>query len=230
MDTSQWELVNESPDTLLAFCCEQCKFMMTSSNRNIFRVTGHLCEDSPVIGEFPAQRPVTRSFDVFFDLRPNKRLSKQSWVWWFETLLCPLWRQCNARRGQNYWATPISMSISITLTGMLIKLKFEAVSAITSSLEICIHYNRAYCRMSNGESLYTFYPRPVLAFGYCHRLRLCVCVCVSVWVSIFLVRAITQGQLKLGSSNLDQRCKTPMLSSVLFWGGNWPCHSRSNLT
>ena len=37
--------------------------------------------NSPVPGEFPAQRPVTRSFDVFFDLRPNKRLSKQSWGW-----------------------------------------------------------------------------------------------------------------------------------------------------
>ena len=33
--------------------------------------------DSPVAGEFPAQRPLTRSFDVFFDLRPKKRLSKQ---------------------------------------------------------------------------------------------------------------------------------------------------------
>ena len=37
--------------------------------------------DSPVPGEFPAQRPGTRSFDVFFDLRPNKRLSKQSPRW-----------------------------------------------------------------------------------------------------------------------------------------------------
>ena len=63
--------------------------MMTSSNGNIFRVTGHLC------GEFTTQRPVTRSFDVFFDLRLNKRLSKQSWGWWFETLSCPLWRHCN---------------------------------------------------------------------------------------------------------------------------------------
>ena len=34
--------------------------------------------NSPVPGEFPAQRPVTRNFDVFFDLRPNKLLSKQS--------------------------------------------------------------------------------------------------------------------------------------------------------
>ena len=50
---------------------------------------------SPVSGEFPAQRSVTWSFDVFFDLRLNKRLSKQSWGWWSETLSCPLWRQCN---------------------------------------------------------------------------------------------------------------------------------------
>ena len=33
---------------------------------------------SPVTGEFPLQRPVTGSFDVFFDLRSNKRLSEQS--------------------------------------------------------------------------------------------------------------------------------------------------------
>ena len=33
--------------------------------------------NSPVIGEFPAQSPVTRSFDVLFDLRLNKRLTKQ---------------------------------------------------------------------------------------------------------------------------------------------------------
>ena len=51
--------------------------------------------NSPVHGEFPTQRPVTRSFDVFFDLCLNKRLSKQSWGWWFETLSRPLWRRCN---------------------------------------------------------------------------------------------------------------------------------------
>ena len=51
--------------------------MMTSSNGNIFRVTGPLCGEFTGPGEFPAQWPVTRSFDVFFDLRLNKRLSKQ---------------------------------------------------------------------------------------------------------------------------------------------------------
>ena len=52
--------------------------------------------NSSVTGEFPSQRPVTRSFDLFFDLHLNKRLSKQSWGWWFETPSCSLWRHCNA--------------------------------------------------------------------------------------------------------------------------------------
>ena len=55
--------------------------------------------NSPVPGEFPAQRPATRSFGVFFDLHLNKRLSKQSWGWWFETLSRPLWRH----RNENIW-------------------------------------------------------------------------------------------------------------------------------
>ena len=40
-------------------------------------------------------RPVMRSFDVFLDLRLNKRVSKQSWGWWFETSSRSLWRHCN---------------------------------------------------------------------------------------------------------------------------------------
>ena len=45
--------------------------------------------NSPVTGEFPSQRPVTRNFDVFFDLC----LRKQGW--WLETPSCSLWRHCN---------------------------------------------------------------------------------------------------------------------------------------
>ena len=52
-------------------------------------------------GEFPTQMPVMRSFDVFFDLRLNKRLSKQPWGWWFETPSWSLWRQCNVHRGPH---------------------------------------------------------------------------------------------------------------------------------
>ena len=57
--------------------------------------------NSPVIGEFPAQRPVTRSFDVFFDVRLNKRLSKRSWGWWLETPSRPLWLHCNECRNSR---------------------------------------------------------------------------------------------------------------------------------
>ena len=63
--------------------------------------------NSAVPGEFPTQRPVTRSFDVFFDLRLNKRLDKQSWGWWFETLSRPFWRHCNVCRYSYYAATRI---------------------------------------------------------------------------------------------------------------------------
>ena len=63
-----------------------------------FSVLLALCAgNSPVTGEFPSQRPVTRGFDVFFDLCLNKRLSKQSWGPWFETPSRSLWRRCNVR-------------------------------------------------------------------------------------------------------------------------------------
>ena len=71
------------------------KFMMTSSNE-IFSTLLALCAgNSRVTGEFPSQRRVTRSFDVFFDLRLNKRLGAQWIRRWFETPLRPLWRHCN---------------------------------------------------------------------------------------------------------------------------------------
>ena len=59
--------------------------------------------NSPVSGEFPAQRPVTGSFDVFFDVRLIKRLSKHSRGWWFGTLSFPLWRHRN-----GIWETNLS--------------------------------------------------------------------------------------------------------------------------
>ena len=65
--------------------------------------------NSPVSGEFPAQRPVTRSFDVFFDLRLDGRLSKHSWGWWLETPSCPLWRRSNEHMRVSY---AVSLMIS----------------------------------------------------------------------------------------------------------------------
>ena len=71
---------------------------MTSSNENVFCVTGHLC------GEFTGPRWIPRTkasgaeLWCFFDLRLNKRLSKQPWGRWFETLSCPLWRHRNVMK------------------------------------------------------------------------------------------------------------------------------------
>ena len=69
--------------------------------------------NTPVPGEFPAQRPVTRSFGVFFDLRLKKRLSKQSWGWWSETLSCPLWRHCNGACYYNNHAETMASALNI---------------------------------------------------------------------------------------------------------------------
>ena len=59
------------------------------------RFTGPLWGESTGHRWIPLQRPVTRSFDVFFDLCLNKRFSKQSRRWWFETPSCSWWRHCN---------------------------------------------------------------------------------------------------------------------------------------
>ena len=56
-----------------------------------------LCEGNPPVTDgLPSQRPVTQSFGVFFDLRLNKSLAKQSRHRWFETSSRSLWRHCNA--------------------------------------------------------------------------------------------------------------------------------------
>ena len=98
----------------------------------------HVCVTGPqrlsvfmmtsVPGEFPAQRPVTRSFDVFFDLRLNKRLSKQSWGWWFETPSCPLWRHCNV------WCIMRLMSLDQCLWNTNLVYHFQSNSTSANDL------------------------------------------------------------------------------------------------
>ena len=69
--------------------------VMTSSNGSISCVTGPLCGEFTGQGEFPSQRPVTRSFDVFFDQRLSKRLNNSCTHRWFETPSWLLWLHCN---------------------------------------------------------------------------------------------------------------------------------------
>ena len=88
---------------------------MTSSNGNIFRVTGPLC------GEFTGHRwiPLTKAsdaeFDIFFDLHLNKPLSEQSRGWWFETPSRSLWRHCNGET--SLWQHVEQHDMHVALSG-----------------------------------------------------------------------------------------------------------------
>ena len=85
-----------------------------------FSASLDLCAgNSLVTGKFPAQRPVTWSFDVFFDLHLKKRLGKQSWGWWFETTSHTLWCHCNERIVVIWSASPSSGLISVQGHGHL---------------------------------------------------------------------------------------------------------------
>ena len=90
---------------------------MTSSNGNIFRVTGPLCGEFTGPGEIPTQRPVTRGFDVFLYLRLNKWLSKQPRGSWFETPSWSLWRHCNVKNVVFY--SFLNANVLIHETGSL---------------------------------------------------------------------------------------------------------------
>ena len=81
---SWWRHQMETFSGLLAICAGNSPVPICAGN-------------SPVPGEFPTQRPVTRNFDIFFDLCPNKPLSKQWWGWWFETPSYPLLCHCYCR-------------------------------------------------------------------------------------------------------------------------------------
>ena len=82
-----------STRTMLTQMCSWWRHQMGTFSALLAICAGN----SPVPGEFPTQRPVSRRSDVFFDLRLNIWLSKQSWGWWFETLSHPLWCHCNVK-------------------------------------------------------------------------------------------------------------------------------------
>ena len=84
---------------------------MTSSNGNIFRVTGYLCGE--VTG--PPWIPLTKASDTelwcFLWCFRNKGLSKYSWSWWFETLSRPLWRHWHVLHFSATTVTSIETNI-----------------------------------------------------------------------------------------------------------------------
>ena len=104
---------------LRSICCERRLCSWWRHQMETFSALLAICAgNSPVPGEFSAQRPVTRSFDVFFDLRLNKRLSKQPMGWWFGTPSYSLWRHCYGKEFRVYpvWYSTHSFTAPLHLT------------------------------------------------------------------------------------------------------------------
>ena len=162
----QWiNSINQYKSTLKP---KQIRFMMTSSNGNVFRVTGHLCGEFTDPGEIPAQGPVTRSFDVFFDLRLNKWFRKQSWCWWFETTSRPLWRHCNVTIVRMHIFMVHSRGTKVDLMSIL--LTREILLQLSTSLEA------AYRAELSRGCFFIINPSPVLDV----QLKLSTALCQSL--------------------------------------------------
>ena len=74
-----------------------------------------------------------------------------------------------------------------------------------------------------------FYPRPVLAFGYCRCLHLCVCVCLCVCQSFACPRD-NSGPVQARIAKFGPKMQKTLVKVPIVLGGNWPWPSRSNLT
>ena len=147
--------------------------------------------NSPLTGEFPAQRPVTRSFDVFFDLHPNKGLSKQWWGRWFETPSRQLWRHCNGHPMEHgphcyrSWLVACSAPRHYPKKNAVFFFywkPWEQISVKFESKYKTFHWRKCIskCRLQKG--IISFLPpnlSPPLFHGICHSRIIFVCECRS---------------------------------------------------
>ena len=133
--------------------------------------------NSPVTGEFLARRPVTRSSDIFYDLRLIKRLSKQYWSWWFETPSRPLWRHSNELHTdkvaicdcRNLWPCRVSQFMTQSV-------------AICDNVKICILTTHTYS-ISKKNMLFIR-----LTYTYMrHIYHICLCL-VTASLTYFYTR------------------------------------------
>ena len=156
----------------------------------------------PVTGEFPAQRPVTRSFDVFFNLRLNKRLNKQSWGWWFETPSRSLWRYCN---DDNLWCSPFSAmgvtgAVQNQFAGMEfwyeINTQFGSRKAFETgmcvTLEKCaLHVRYVFIPSLFHSSIHSLIYPPPLSRSRCHTLSSLSCRSSLSLISLFSLSSLS---------------------------------------
>ena len=102
------------------------------------------CAGNSQVTRKSPQRPITWSLAVFFDLRLNKRLSKQWRGWWFETPLRPLWRHCNSHSdvGHKLGRQCVCRCPST--------FRYQAISSYRAKYSV----NRAICKITPAINIY----------------------------------------------------------------------------
>ena len=203
---------------------------MTSSNGDISALLALFAGNPSVTGEFPTEIPVTRSFDVFFDLRPYKPLSKQSKCWWFETQSRSLWRHCNGASGKIHllWQHSV-LSDSVLFQHIMHAVRYHYSDVIMSAMAsqitgvsiVCL-LNRLFRRRSKKApnfrvtSLFRGIHRspvdsphkgPVTRKKFpCHDviMKLHFFACLSHCESVTWIRIVTHSAGKIKNLNLNR--------------------------
>ena len=106
--------INNQSAIVFCQCCIMVDWTWWHPQMETFSALLGLCAgNSPATCEFPTQRPVMWSFDVFFDLRLTEQLSNQSWGWWFEMPSCPLWCHNNDQSFKTHASTVLWSPVSV---------------------------------------------------------------------------------------------------------------------
>ena len=151
--------------------------------------------NSPATGEFPAQRPVTRSFGVFFDLRLNKPCGwvNKSWCWWFETPCCSLWRHCNGwccshQINHINGASCTKPANHVPESSKKVPNPSDLVWCGVRLFMVITQYATACFRwfwentMRSFNILQPFFSKIVTSYGS----PMCVCACVRAWTRLWV--------------------------------------------
>ena len=124
-------------------------------------------ENSPVTGEFPAQRPVTRSLDVFFEMRPHKRLINNGEAASFETPLHPLWRHCNYMHVWIFSKQHRQINVKISLLSFSSYLFTQPPElAISEDFHIAVKYKEEIVSSNLDTKIRTVFTRKRLWVGH----------------------------------------------------------------
>ena len=157
---------------------------------------------------------------------------------------CPMWKSCNMKEITKQCITKQCSSTQLELTFfwkeniniILIYFTFSwsketekrfTMRVSNAQFKWCVFQDNTFIKIAmqfftRGQ----FWPSGIVVVCVC----LCVRPSVRPCINHELVRVITHRPFKLGSPNLDHRCKKTLVKIPIVLGGDWPWPLRSNLT